>query len=329
MSALVSKDKSFRFNGAYKCEANVLGKQIATEKVILSSVENYALFENCPEEITVIQDRNESVLLCYVSDHKLFLISVIKFGMRSFQKPMYSFSDGNISLNSPILEGKYIITAYVKKSSIKIRKEAIIQVLIKHKFEIYASTHSPTTDEDFSLSCNYTGNSMATVKWQYSSKQSNVIVKRTTLMFKKLSKSNEGLYNCVVSKKSGNLSRSYRIFVSRDPAIIRFGNVTAREGTETKLACMAIGDPLPLITIRRFDGASISSNEKMTTSNSSLYVYMTLAIKRVMQNDAGVYECTASTGDDTYTIRSRQFAFLQVTRNAFLPAAIDDDNSSS
>ncbi|RWS23304.1 hypothetical protein B4U80_13409 [Leptotrombidium deliense] len=219
MSALASKDKRFRFNGTYKCEANVRGKKIATAKVILSSVENYALFENCPEEITVIQDRNESVLLCYVSDHKLFRISVIKFGMRSFQKPMYSFSD-----------------------------------------EINASSRYPKTGEDFSLSCNYSGNSMAIVKWQYPSKQSNVIVKRTTLMFKKLSKSNEGLYNCLVSKESGNLSRSYRIFVSRDPAIIRFGNVTERDGTETKLACMAIGDILPLTTIRRFDGASISSS---------------------------------------------------------------------
>ncbi|XP_064422350.1 contactin-4 isoform X1 [Latimeria chalumnae] len=63
--------------------------------------------------------------------------------------------------------------------------------------------------------------------------------------------------------------------------------VSAAKGSTVKLECFALGNPVPTIAWRRFDGKPISRKVRINKSRG------VLEIPNFQQEDAGLYECTA------------------------------------
>ncbi|MGH0182580.1 UNVERIFIED_CONTAM: hypothetical protein FKN15_009972, partial [Acipenser sinensis] len=75
--------------------------------------------------------------------------------------------------------------------------------------------------------------------------------------------------------------------------------VSVAKGSSVKLECFALGNPVPVITWRRADGAPFTGKVKMNSSNG------VLEIPYFQQEDAGAYECTAENSRGKNTARGR------------------------
>ncbi|XP_054839860.1 immunoglobulin superfamily member 10 [Eublepharis macularius] len=138
-----------------------------------------------------------------------------------------------------------------------------------------------------------------------------------TLMMKKVSVYDRGLYTCMASNPAGSDTMTIRLQVIAAPPIIleeKRQHVLVSVGESLKLPCSVEGSPHPNVHWVLFDGTVVKPLQYI---NGKLFLFPngTLYLRNVAVSDRGKYECiaTSSTGSE------RRVVILQVEHSDTIP----------
>ncbi|XP_061493022.1 immunoglobulin superfamily member 10 isoform X1 [Rhineura floridana] len=138
-----------------------------------------------------------------------------------------------------------------------------------------------------------------------------------TLMIKKVSVYDRGIYTCTANNPAGSDTMIVRLQVIAAPPIIleeKKQYVLEKMGGSLKLPCTAKGNPHPYVHWVLFDGTEVKPLQYI---NGKIFLFPngTLYIKNIGSSDSGNYECiaTSSTGSE------RRVVILQVEHRDTIP----------
>ncbi|XP_060098331.1 immunoglobulin superfamily member 10 [Heteronotia binoei] len=142
-----------------------------------------------------------------------------------------------------------------------------------------------------------------------------------TLMIKKVSMYDRGVYTCTASNPAGSDSMVVRLQVIAAPPIIleeKRQHVLGSVGESLKLPCTAKGNPHPNVHWVLLDGTTVKPLQYI---NGKLFLFPngTLYLKNIATSDRGKYECiaTSSTGSE------RRVVILRVEHSDTIPRIAD------
>lgn len=182
-----------------------------------------------------------------------------------------------------------------------------------------------------SMKCTAEGRPTPTISWILANKtyisQSSVgneaafVQADGTLMIKKVSMYDRGVYTCTASNPAGSDSVVIRLQVIAAPPIIleeKRQHILGSVGGNLKLPCTAKGNPHPNVHWVLFDGTAVRPLQYVN-GKLSLFPNGTLYLKNVATSDRGKYECiaTSSTGSE------RRVVILQVEHSETVPRIAD------
>ncbi|XP_015275106.1 PREDICTED: immunoglobulin superfamily member 10 [Gekko japonicus] len=187
------------------------------------------------------------------------------------------------------------------------------------------------SSKPMSMKCTAEGRPTPTISWILANKtyisQSSVgneaafVQADGTLMIKKVSMYDRGVYTCTASNPAGSDSMVVRLQVIAAPPIIleeKRQHVLGSVGESLKLPCTAKGNPHPNVHWVLFDGTAVKPLQYI---NSKLFLFPngTLYLKNIAASDTGKYECiaTSSTGSE------RRVVTLQVEHSETIPRIAD------
>ncbi|XP_076438652.1 neural cell adhesion molecule 1-like [Babylonia areolata] len=168
-----------------------------------------------------------------------------------------------------------------------------------------------------------------------SRKDGEVVLENSTrgyLLIESVNRTDEGLYECVAMNQGGSENVSVEVNVRVPPVIQRAENLTVKEEEDVRLACVAVGDPMPQVSWSQHNipisadptqKVYVESGEDSQELNPVTLAFertQYLVIPQVDPSHAGQYLCEAhnSYGDTQHTF------FIDVT---YMPSFGDDVDS--
>lgn len=178
-----------------------------------------------------------------------------------------------------------------------------------------------------SVKCAAEGQPTPTISWVLANKtyiteptmkSEAVSVQRDgTLLIKKVSIYDRGIYMCTASNPAGSDTMTVRVQVIAAPPVImeeKRQRIVEKIGKSLKLPCTATGNPHPNVYWVLFDGTAVKPLQYI---NGKLFLFPngTLYIRNITPSDSGSYECiaTSSTGSE------RRVVVLQVEHSDITP----------
>lgn len=130
-------------------------------------------------------------------------------------------------------------------------------------------------------------------------------VKKNTgeLIMNRIEFYDDGLYKCIAENSVGRVEATVQINVLVRPKIFELLNVTAPQGTETKIICKVSGKPAPQVLFRKLsntepfqigkqiDDSRITLDQQFFEDRGE--TFGTLIISNLNRTDDGLYECIA------------------------------------
>ncbi|XP_077204780.1 immunoglobulin superfamily member 10 isoform X2 [Paroedura picta] len=183
------------------------------------------------------------------------------------------------------------------------------------------------SNKPVSMKCTAEGRPTPTISWvlanqTYISQSSvgnemAVVQADGTLMIKKASMYDRGVYTCTASNPAGSDSVVVRLQVIAAPPIIleeKRQHVLRRVGESLTLPCTAKGNPHPNVHWVLFDGTAVKPLQYVS-GKLFLFPNGTLYLKNIATPDRGKYECiaTSSTGSE------RRVVILEVEHSDTIP----------
>ncbi|KAK3796951.1 hypothetical protein RRG08_032253 [Elysia crispata] len=161
------------------------------------------------------------------------------------------------------------------------------------------------------FTCRAEGDPVPEIMWMHNESMINAnsdgryrILNDGTLMIEQARDSDQGVYECIARNAAGSVhSGKVELRYFQRDATPQFvdapQDVTATEGDNAELQCRATGRPSPTISWTH-NSAPIAQNIRARQGDSG-----SLTIINVRVSDAGLYECRASSSDQTITSSAR------------------------
>lgn len=140
------------------------------------------------------------------------------------------------------------------------------------------------------------------------------ILSNGTLQISQAAITDRGIYKCIGSSAAGADTVSVRLYVSALPPVIQpkqHENITLSEGSNAYIHCTATGSPPPVIRWITPDGLQLAASQFVTGGNIIVFPNGTLYIRRLGPENAGRYECSAS----STVASSSKTVILSIRRN--------------
>ncbi|TKS66162.1 Matrix-remodeling-associated protein 5 [Collichthys lucidus] len=140
------------------------------------------------------------------------------------------------------------------------------------------------------------------------------ILSNGTLRISQAAYTDRGIYKCIGSSAAGADTVSVRLYVSALPPVIQpkqHENITLSEGSNAYIHCTATGVPPPVIRWITPDGLQLAASQFVTGGNIIVFPNGTLYIRRLGPENAGRYECSAS----STVASSSKTVILSIRRN--------------
>uniref|UniRef100_T1J3N7 Fasciclin 2 n=1 Tax=Strigamia maritima TaxID=126957 RepID=T1J3N7_STRMM len=207
-------------------------------------------------------------------------------------------------------EGQYVCRARVSSTGRMDAKSIRVIVDIPPKIDSLDPEYNTIEDESITITCTATGKPVPTVKWLNKDGMDlstqpgyNVDEISGELTIDKVGREHHGSFKCVVENGAGSDQRETRINVVRKPKIKQFYNVTAEKEGEAKLICRVSAEPTAEITITKKSSQRVFEinqqyDERIIVSltDDEDDQVLTITIKEVMDEDDGLYVCSARNG---------------------------------
>ncbi|XP_077785992.1 immunoglobulin superfamily member 10 isoform X1 [Podarcis muralis] len=183
------------------------------------------------------------------------------------------------------------------------------------------------SDKPVALKCTAEGRPIPTVSWILANKtyisessmgnEAVSVQADGTLVIKKVSVYDRGIYTCTASNAAGSDTMTVRLQVIAAPPIIleeKKQRMLENIGGSLKLPCTAKGNPQPYVHWVLFDGTEVKPLQYI---NGKFFLFPngTLYIRNISPSDSGNYECiaTSSTGSE------RRVVIIQVEHSDTVP----------
>ncbi|XP_053246257.1 immunoglobulin superfamily member 10 isoform X3 [Podarcis raffonei] len=183
------------------------------------------------------------------------------------------------------------------------------------------------SDKPVALKCTAEGRPIPTVSWILANKtyisessmgnEAVSVQADGTLVIKKVSVYDRGIYTCTASNAAGSDTMTVRLQVIAAPPIIleeKKQRMLENIGASLKLPCTAKGNPQPYVHWVLFDGTEVKPLQYI---NGKFFLFPngTLYIRNISPSDSGNYECiaTSSTGSE------RRVVIIQVEHSDTVP----------
>lgn len=123
---------------------------------------------------------------------------------------------------------------------------------------------------------------------------------------------NRGPFTCVASNAAGEDRRKSFLKIITKPIITRMDSISLVEGNNAVIVCVATGNPLPALSIRREGHQMPLTQEEgrmsVLSSSSETESRLEITIVSVIRSDSGLYFCSAENPAGT----SKQSGHIQV-----------------
>ncbi|KAJ8966484.1 hypothetical protein NQ317_018469 [Molorchus minor] len=260
-----------------------------------------------PEDVQIIKGTPQANLDCIANARPLHELETLWFkdgipvestGIMVSFKDMWNRSLILASVNSTY-SGQYECQVSLKSGGFPTIK-AVAQVTVLEKPRFFGNA-KPETLGDYgsplSLPCDVLGIPKPNVTWYRNTEELDLSEKRyvvqedNSLLIKKLSITDSGMYQCFARNEAGESSVSTWLKVKTTQPVLEFApkNMTVLDGNDATLGCRAAGAPLPNTTW-------IYNGEKEVETSSRVQILETgdLLIAAVKESDAGMYTCVRS-----------------------------------
>ena len=239
---------------------------------------------------------------------ELKALPICKFQAELPSKKFLRTNDGLIvnGIVDDSLEGKYDVEAHVvetgkiKYTSIVVNVYTMPEILeLKPNYEV-------VEDEEAKLECKAIGLPPPRYYWLDSNKRNLssvggyiVDTNNGQLIINRVNKEEvRGDFTCLVENSAGTVTKQTRVDVLSRPKILQFLNSTAVQGQNGNLNCLASGNPMPTIQIRK-DGElnAITSGGNFNIEEIRVNEFDTKLIMNILgvqRQDDGLYYCIAS-----------------------------------
>lgn len=315
---------SENLSGNYTCRGLFQNVHEMSESVHVSVFQDIS-FQDCPSTQALIRGNKNSLIRCKVSAKPPAELNWSKNGA-DLQSGRFLRSNDGLIVNGEVddsLTGKYDIEAHVTETG-KIKYSSIVvNVYTLPEIVELKPVNEVIEDEQAQLECKAIGLPPPRYYWLDSQKRNlssvggylvdtnngQLIINRVDKEFV------NGEFTCLVENAAGIASRVTQINVLSRPKIIEFHNRTSVQGNNAELTCLASGNPVPRIELRK-DGEknpiTSGGGYEILESKNQFEARVTMKITKVQRQDDGLYYCTAENKINNQIGRQEQIGHLQV-----------------